>query len=411
MNIGIYGGTFNPPHRGHTRVMEAVISQLSLDRLILMPTGNPPHKELPQGTPTPMERFEMVAKAGETVAEARRRQKKRACVVETNDLEIRRQGKSFTIDTLMTLRVQYPEDELILIMGEDMFMTFLQWNSPEEIVKIAKICTFLRNDQAPSEALKTQAKKVEEELGREVTLITVPHNVEVSSTDLREQLGQNIYPEDILPGNLGQILHNGFYGAILPSLKKLDASVLRTLVWGQVHPKRIPHIMGVEQECGKLARRWGANETNARRAGILHDYSKYWTHEEHIAFCEQYGVPLDHLEWSTEKLLHAKSGAAFARYVLEEPEEVWVSIDCHTTGKGDMSLMDKILYVADYMEPQRDFPEVALLRKLAYEDIDKALGYGLYLSVEEMRERNKVTHQNTLQAYEQYGKLWEQGEG
>lgn len=125
--------------------------------------------------------------------------------------------------------------------------------------------------------------------------------------------------------------------------------------------------------------------------------------EQHLEFCQRYQVPLDHLEWSTEKLLHAKSGAGFARHVLGEDEAVCNAIDCHTTGKGDMTVLDKILYLADYIEPQRDFPELERLRQLSYEDLDRAMGYGLSITMEEMRARNKVTHQNTLRAYEQYG--------
>lgn len=407
MKIGIYGGTFNPPHVGHTRVMHAVISQLQLDRLILMPTGEPPHKELPEKSPTAQLRYEMTKLVGETVAEARRRQKMSPCIVETNDLEIRRQGKSLTIDTLNTLRVQYPEDEFFLIMGEDMFMTFFQWASPEQVAKRACICTFLRNDQQPSSELVAQGQRVQEELGGKVLLITVPHNLSVCSTEVREELGKNIFNPTILPRilpcTLGQILWNGSYGVEM-SLENLDLSLLRTLVWGAVKPKRVAHIVGVELECAKLARRWGVEEHLARRAGILHDYTKYWTHQEHIDFCEKYAVQLDHLEWSTEKLLHAKSGAGFAKHLLKEADVICDAIDCHTTGKSDMTTLDKILYLADYIEPQRDFPELEKLRALAYEDLDSAMGYGLSITLEEMQARNKITHQNTLRAYEQYGK-------
>lgn len=403
MNIGIYGGTFNPPHRGHSRVMDAVISQLGLDRLILMPTGNPPHKELPTDSAEPMVRHAMIELVGETVEDARKRQKKSPCVVEANDLEIRRGGKSYTVETLDTLRIQYPDDQFFLIMGEDMLMTFFNWVSPEKIAKKAHICGFLRSDQPPSDALKAQSQRIITELGGQVTLISVPNGITVSSTEIRHDLSRNMFSEDLLPCTQGQILSSGLYGVQFP-LEHLDRTLLRLLVWGGVKPKRIPHIKGVEWECARLARRWGADENLARRAGILHDYSKYWTKEQHIAFCEQYQVELDHLEWTTEKLLHAKSGAAFARFILKEDEAICNAIDCHTTGKADMTTLDKILYMADYIEPQRDFPEVAHMRKLAYEDLDKAMGYGLSIALEEMSARNKVTHQNTLRAFEQYGK-------
>lgn len=406
MNIGIYGGTFNPPHVGHSRVMHAVISQLNLERLILIPTGEPPHKEMPEGASLE-DRFAMTQLVGETVEESCRRRKRHTCVVETNDMEMRRSGKSFTIDSLESLRVLYPEDDFYLIMGEDMFLTFLDWVTPDKIVKRAKICTFLRNDQKPSEALIGMAERVQREYGAEVKLIRVPYNQEVSSTEIRENLSLNmlnptLVPQ-LMPCTLGQIIDRRLYGVDV-SLQNMDHSLLRALVWGYVKPKRVAHIVGVEQECARLARRWGVDEYLARRAGILHDITKYWTLEEHLAFCEKYSVILDHLEWSTEKLLHAKSGAGFAKHILGESDEVCEAIDCHTTGKANMSALSKILYLADYIEPQRDFEELAKLRALSYENLDGAVGYGLSIALAEMEARNKITHQNTLQAYEQYGK-------
>lgn len=405
MKIGIYGGTFNPPHVGHSRVMHAVIGQLKLDRLILMPTGDPPHKELPEGSPSPTLRLQMTQLVGATVEETRHRQKKAPCVVETSDLEIKRSGKSYTVDTLEALAELYPEDELVLILGEDMFMTFFQWVSPEKVAKLASICGFPRNDQAPSEELIQQGKKVEEELMGRVHLISVPFNVEVSSTELREELKKNdlnpaLLPP-VMPCVLGQIIRHQLYGVDI-SLKNMDIALLRLLVWGEVKPKRVAHIVGVEQECGRLARCWGGDETLARRAGILHDYTKYWSHQEHLDFCDEHGVELDDLERDNEKLLHAKSGAAFARIFLGEEEEVCVAIDCHTTAKGNMTTLDKILYLADYIEPQRTFEEVEEFRQIAYEDLDRAIAFGVNLSVEEMKQRDKVTHKNTLAAYEQY---------
>ncbi len=399
MEIGIYGGSFNPPHIGHFRVMEGVIAQLALEKLLLIPTKNPPHKTLPQGTPSEKERFAMVDKLADAV---KPRGESEKCKVKTLDIELRREGKSYTVETLKALKEKYPEDHFWLIMGEDMLLDFFSWVAPEEIAQMADICTFVRSDKSPSKELKAQATKIQNELGNEVRLITLTDGVEASSTEIRQELAQQKFSSDLLPSVAGRILWNHSYG-LKATLVDLDLPLLRCVVWGQVKTKRIPHIKGVEEECVKLARRYEVDETLARRAGILHDITKYWSHEEHLVFCDKYAYPLKELERENEKLLHAKSGAVFARELLKEPEEICLAIDCHTTGKAGMSKLDKILYLADYIEVNRDFPELETLRRLAYEDLDAGMGMGLSIALAEMKERGKVTHSDTLEAFVQYG--------
>ena len=134
MKIGIYGGTFNPPHLGHLTAARAVFELLNLDQLLLVPAGMPPHKELPAGSPTPEQRLEMTRLAGEQLGLGNR--------VRTLDIEVYRQGKSFTADTLAQLKAQHPEDELWLLMGTDMFLTLQAWHEPEKILSLAGIAAF-----------------------------------------------------------------------------------------------------------------------------------------------------------------------------------------------------------------------------------------------------------------------------
>jgi len=111
-----------------------------------------------------------------------------------------------------------------------------------------------------------------------------------------------------------------------------------------------------------------------------------------------YGIELDELERRSEKLLHSKSGAALAKYIFGQDEEVFQAILYHTTGCSDMSLAQKILYLADYMEPNRDFPEVDEMRTLAYEDLDKCLLRGLTIAVEDLSRKGMVLHPNSVRA-------------
>jgi len=162
--------------------------------------------------------------------------------------------------------------------------------------------------------------------------------------------------------------------------------------------KRIAHVKGTEEEAVRLARRWGADEEHARRAAILHDCTKYLELDEQLQLCAKYGIVLDELEQQAVKLLHSKTGACVARHVYGVSDDIYEAIFWHTTGKAGMTLLEKLLYVADYMEPTRDFPGVERLRALAYEDLDAAVLLGCEMSIQEMAERGLPVHPNTVKA-------------
>ena len=390
VKIGIFGGTFNPPHLGHLAAAKAAVEALELDRLLIIPDAIPPHKELPQGTPAPEHRLAMAAKLADALLMPEK--------VEVSSMELERAGKSYTADTLAELRKQYPDAELWLLMGTDMFATFHQWHAPSSILAQAGLCAFGRSERDDKTLFATLTEELEEALPEaKITTIEVPGLVDISSTRLRELLARGEGAEYLHPSVYGYILRNQLYGA-RADLKHLDIPELRACSYSMVMEKRVRHIRGTEEEAVRLARRWGADETMARRAGILHDCTKYLSGEEHIAICEKYGVPLDELERTAPKLLHSKTGACMARYVFGEPDEVYEAIFWHTTAKADMTTLEKILYVADYMEPNRTFDGVERLRQLAYQDLDKALLLGVETTVQEMKDRNLPVHRNTLQA-------------
>lgn len=389
MNIGIYGGTFNPPHLGHFQAAKTAIAALKLDKLILIPAALPPHKELPEGTPSPERRLEMTAKMADAMA--------MSGTVEVSDLELRRPGKSYTADTLEQLHRQYPQAKLWLLMGTDMFLTLHLWREPERIMALAGICAFGRTEQDGEELFAPQRAYLKEHFGAEIVTITLPGLVDISSTRLRAGLDQGLGRRYLVPAVYGCILMNSLYG-VRADLKHLELPELRACSYCMMKQKRVPHVMGVEEEAAKLARRWGADETLARRAGALHDCTKYWTLEENTALCAKYGVALDELEQKAVKLLHSKTGACIAKYVFGEPEEVCQAIFWHTTAKEDMTLLEKIIYMADYIEPNRDFAGVERLRALSYKDLDKALLLGVETTIQEMEERGLPIHKRTLMA-------------
>ena len=389
MKIGIYGGTFNPPHLGHLAAARAAIAALDLDRLMLVPAAIPPHKELPEGTPPPADRLAMAGKLADALLLPK--------VAEVDSLEMDRPGPSYTADTVELIHSREPEAQLWLLVGSDMFLTLHTWKEPERILKYVSVCAFHRTQEDEAARFAAQKARLERDYGARVQLIPVPGLVEISSTRLRELLARGEGREYLHPSVYGYILLHGLYGTHA-DLRHLELPELRACSYAMMREKRVAHVQGVEEEAVRLARRWGADETMARRAGILHDCTKYLELEDQLALCRKYGVELDALEQQAVKLLHSKTGACIARAVFGELEEVYWAIFWHTTAKADMTTLEKILYVADYMEPNRDFEGVERLRALAYEDLDRALLLGVETTIQEMIDRQLPIHSNTLAA-------------
>ena len=385
MKIGIYGGTFDPPHLGHMEAARAAVAVLGLDKLIFIPAKQPPHKQLSVESAAPEQRLEMTRLMADGLQMPR--------VTEVSDLELNRSGKSYTVDTLLALKQRFPEEEFWLLMGTDMFLTLQTWYQAEEIMKLARIGAFARAESDSGEMMDIQGRYLHERYGADVTIVQLPEIREISSTQVRQRhTGEGLWPPV-----WGYVLRSGLYG-VQKELSVLGDEDLRAVSWSMIRAKRIPHVQGCEEEAVRLARHWGADTAHARRAAILHDCTKYLNLEEQLQLCERYGIELDDMERGAVKLLHAKTAAALAKHVFGQPEEVCQAIYWHTTGKADMTLLEKILYIADYMEPSRNFEGVERLRDLAYADLDKAVLLGTEMTVEEMKGYGNPVHPNTLKA-------------
>lgn len=189
----------------------------------------------------------------------------------------------------------------------------------------------------------------------------------------------------------------GLYG-VHTDLRRLTPGRLRPIALSYLKPKRMPHVLGTEQEAVRLARQYGADETQARVAALLHDCTKKLDMERQLALCAQYHIRLDDLEQHALKLLHAKTGAAIARDVFGVDDAVYRAIYWHTTGHADMTLLEKIIYLADYIEPSRDFPGVDDLRRAVHADLDRGLLKALDDSIRDMQQWGNPVHHNTLDA-------------
>ena len=162
---------------------------------------------------------------------------------------------------------------------------------------------------------------------------------------------------------------------------------------------RYEHSLGVECAAIWLAEKYGGDPEKAGVAAILHDITKHLSPQEQLNLCEKYGIIPCTVEKSEPKMLHGKTAAAIARAEYGMPEDVCTAIACHTTGRHGMTILDKILYLADYIEETRDFPGVDKARKLAKHDIDRALLYCYDQTLIELVERGKLIHSDTIAAY------------
>lgn len=391
--IGIYGGSFNPPHIGHVQAAREVISLLELDKLFVIPAAMPPHKTLPDGTPSTEDRQTLCRLAFSDVAGA-----------EVSNIELDRSGVSYTADTVTALKARYPEDELFLLMGTDMLLSFENWYRPDEIAKHVTLAVMHRydSDSKLDETVRETVSRLKKKLHANICCVE-NHPIETSSTEVRNLIVMDCL-DGLLPVKTVDFIREK--GCYLHGVdrKNLEFEQLKEASLSLHDPKRVPHVVGCCDTAQELAAIYGASVTDAARAGILHDVTKALSDRAHLLLCDRYNIKLTQSERENGKLLHAKTGAAVAKHIFGENDAVCDAIYWHTTGKADMTTLEKIIYIADYMEPHRSFPGVEVLRELVRKDLDAALLEGFRMSLESLERRGKAVDPNSLQAWEYLAK-------
>jgi len=354
MKIGIFGGAFNPPHIGHVHAAKSAAAEYDLDLLIIVPTGIPSHKALPPGTPEPEIRLYMTQNAFSDIQNAH-----------VSDIEIHSLDSNYTIDTVSSIMKEYPGAELFLLVGTDMYETLDTWKDYKSLFEI--VTPLL--------------------LSRDI--------VDISSTELRKMLPKRGGAGLVSQSNYAFIIKHRLYGA------KPDWSWLRDRAHSMLDPLRIPHVDGCESEAIRLAERWNAGIDDAREAAILHDITKKLDFNENMCIIAEHGIVTGGLGSNEAKLLHSITGALLAQSEFGVSDTVANAIRWHTTGRAGMSVLEKVVYIADYIEPDRDFPGVDELRRTAYTNIDDAMIMGLEMTVSRLLTRGIIPNAATYDALEE----------
>ena len=191
---------------------------------------------------------------------------------------------------------------------------------------------------------------------------------------------------------------------IQPKTKYSDIYSLQKKLSKKLDEKRFVHTLGVSFTASALAMRYGADIHKAQIAGLLHDCAKYMTAEEMLEMAMKHNIPVTEMEREKPDLLHAKLGSflAMKKYHIQDTE-INEAIISHTTGKPAMSLLDKIIYIADYIEPSRDkMPNLPVVRELAFKDIDECLIKILKDSLDYLRSTDGVIDPMTKKTYDYY---------
>lgn len=163
---------------------------------------------------------------------------------------------------------------------------------------------------------------------------------------------------------------------------------------------RFYHSLNVAHEAKKLAEHYGSDPGKAFTAGLLHDIMKDTDYSRQLKIIEDNGIILTKTEQNSKKTWHQLSGAVFIeKYLGVKDKEIISAVRCHTTAKADMSLLEKVLYIADYISADRNYPDVAVMREKAYKSLEEAMLYGLQFTIINMVKAGLPVHEDSLRAY------------
>ena len=170
----------------------------------------------------------------------------------------------------------------------------------------------------------------------------------------------------------------------------------------RLKPKRYNHSLCVADEAVRLAQKYGGDCEKAYLAGLLHDITKNASADEHLQIFSEFGIMLNDIEKSAEKLWHAISGAAYIEHILGiDDHEIITAVRYHTTAREDMTQLEKLLYLADFTSADRDYDDIDIMREKVEISMEAALNYALSYTINDLVSRGKPLHLDTVKAYNQ----------
>jgi len=364
--IGIFGGAFDPPHNEHIRIASGVKEEFSLEDVVFLPSGRSPHKDLE--TPFSL-RLKMLQEAiGKEL-------------FPIDESESLYPDRAYTYKMIPLLQEKY--GEIAFIIGGDSLLSFDRWKCPERILASCPILVVPRGDEDLVE-LQEAADRFSAKWGGDIRIAKRVKGEAVSSTVVRAKISLGVPTPELSEGVAKIIRDEGLY---------LAHSDMITRVREALPDKRWAHTCGVVVAGLRINERMKLAEEQVFVACLLHDCMKYATvvHD---------GVPLEVIG---TKVLHAFNGAEEARKGYGITDEAIIdAIRYHTTGRMDMTPLDKLVYTADMVEEHRTFSGVEELRQLAYRDLDAAFAECIRRTYERLVALGNPIYYLTVDCYKQY---------
>lgn len=369
MRIALFGGTFNPVHLEHKNMVVSAIKELSLDKVIIIPTFLSPHKTLAPASAT--DRLNMLRLAFSDVKN-----------VEVSDYEINNGGTSYSYITAEHFRALYLKAEMFFLVGDDMLVDFKTWKNPERILKACNLAVFGREGEAADYSL--EEKYFKEKFDK--AFIKLPFTGKIiSSTKIRVYLSLGLNPDGLIKEVAEYIKDKDVYP------KSEYADFLRK----NLTEKRLIHTANVAVCALKKVKELSLDFNKVLTAALLHDCAKYLRPENFDGFTMPKGVP--------EPVVHQYLGAFVAERVLGvRDEEILDAIRYHTSGKANMTTLSKLIFVADMVEEGRNYDGVEKLRTLYEKDFDECFINCLKEEVIHLKNKGGVIYGETLAAYDYY---------
>lgn len=366
MRVAIFGGAFDPIHCEHFKLVEAAIQQLKLDKVIVMPSFLSPHKQ--NGNTSARDRFEMCRLAFRRVPQ-----------VTVSDYELCRSDTSYSYLTCKWFSQQYPQAQRFFLVGADMLGNFPQWYQPQEILKYVDLAACGRG----AELSKDDHRKFIEKFGCDFCEVHFTGD-NISSTELRVALA---FPDSDLSAIDENVL------AYIRERELYQYPVQARALTLEKSERRV-HSYRVARMACKRARELKIKEENALLAAMLHDCGKYISLDDPLlsAFQPQNDVP--------QTVMHQYIGAYLAEHEFGiADEDILNAIRYHTSGRPNMSMLEKLIFLSDLLEEGRAFPGVEDLRKLFWRDIDECLIESLREQLKYLQKENIPICPLTEQAY------------
>ena len=373
MNVAIFGGSFNPVHNEHIKIAKSFITELNLDVLYVIPTNVAPHKK-GDCVESGIDRFNMLKLAFKDVEK-----------VVVSNYELDNGGVSYSYLTIKHFKNLFEESEIYFLMGSDMLDNFPTWKNPQEIAKDCTLTLVEREgDNFDNSKLINSVQRLYN--AKVVKLNSIGKNL--SSTKIRTSLYLGLDVSNDIPKSVFEYIK---------SKNLYEGSEYYQYVKTKLPQKRKDHILGVITLSKKLANKLGVDGRKAELSALLHDVAKYEDYKDY----KDFKLPKN----CTKDIEHQYLGAYICEKVLNvKDEEVLNAVKYHTTGRDNMSTLEKIIYVADIIEPSRRFLGVEELRVAVEKNFESGFITCLNEILSFLKRENKEIYPLTLKAYNYYAK-------